>query len=90
MPTRAIEEQLGQAQAQQGQVSTAAASTNAASERHAVTITLSPEAYNHFNRLAKEDDRSLAKFLARKLQRSFESESGRQPNLEFDSPSFGI
>jgi hypothetical protein len=44
-----------------------------ASERHAVTVTLTSEAYNHYEKLAKEDDRSLAKYLARLLQRNFES-----------------
>lgn len=43
--------------------------------RHAVTINLSASAYEFFNQQAADDDRSLAKFLARKLQRQFEQEA---------------
>lgn len=57
--------------------------------RHAVTINLSAEAFNFYKEAADADDRALAKFLARKLQKHYESESrmpGNQRNAGNLSP----
>ena len=70
-----------------------AASTATAADRHAVTITLDAQAYEHYNKLAKDDDRSLAKYLARKLQRQFEHEQANtssSPNLGGGTISGGL
>jgi len=44
------------------------AKSAAASQAHIVALTLDPHVHAHFEKLARADDRTLAKYLARHLR----------------------
>ena len=57
--------------------STAAASSARNSNPYTVALTLDPHVYHYFEKKAKEDDRTIAKYLARHLRATCPPEAGK-------------
>jgi hypothetical protein len=47
------------------------------SNPYTVALTLDPHVYHHFEKLAKQDDRTIAKFIARHLRATCPPEGGK-------------